>query len=514
MKQRAEFPKGFVWGVAAASYQVEGAADEGGRGPSVWDMMCRRPGAVWKGHTGAIACDHYHRFREDVALMRQIGVHAYRFSVSWPRVLPEGRGKPNPKGLSFYDRLVDALLSAKIEPWITLFHWDFPLALYYRGGWLNRDSADWFADYAALVVGRLGDRVRYWMTHNEPQCTIGLGHHQGSHAPGDRLATAEWLRAAHHLLLSHGKAVQAIRASSRLPCRVGWAVVGHGYVPASDSARDRRAARRRTFAVREANARNASWWMDPVVFARYPEDGCRVFGEAVPESAASDLQTIAQPLDFLGLNIYHAPVVRADSEGHAETVDPAVGHALTTYLWPVVPSSLYWIPRFWQERYGLPLFITENGMANTDWISLDGRVHDPQRIDFLRRYLHALRRAVVDGVDVRGYFHWSILDNFEWHEGYKQRFGLVFVDYPTQRRVVKDSAYWYARLIRTNGASLEEDPARGITREMRAWTKRKTKRTPTHPMSCHPCARRFERGGHNFFVGLRHRLPQAGTNYS
>jgi beta-glucosidase len=450
----AGFRNDFVWGVAAASYQVEGAAHEDGRGESVWDMLCRKEGAVWKGHSGEVACDHYHRHKEDVAIMKELGVRAYRLSVAWPRVLPGGVGAVNEKGLAFYDKLIDELLAAGIQPWVTLFHWDFPLALYHRGGWLNRDSADWFADYTRIVVKRLGDRVKHWMTHNEPQCTIGLGHQSGVHAPGDKLATAEWLLAAHNLLRSHGKCVQAIRATSKSPCQVGYAPVGHGLLPASDSPADVEAARQATLSVTNRNAWNATWWMDPLVFGRYPEDGLALFGKDAPAFTDDDMKTIRQPLDFLGLNIYQAETVHAGADGKAEPVTKLQGFPMTTYLWPVVPSALYWIPRFWQERYQLPLVITENGMGNTDWVSLDGKVHDPQRIDFLHRYLCELRRAAADGLDVRGYFQWSIMDNFEWQEGYKQRFGIVHVDYPTQKRTPKDSAYWYKEVIRTNGRDL------------------------------------------------------------
>jgi beta-glucosidase len=450
------FPAGFTWGVAAASYQVEGAAAEDGRGESVWDMLCRKPGAVWNGHTGDIACDHYHRYREDVAIMKAMGVNAYRLSVAWPRVLPGGTGAVNAKGLAFYDRLVDELLAAGVTPWITMFHWDFPLALYKRGGWLNRDSADWFADYATVVVRRLGDRVRDWMTHNEPQCTIGLGHQTGVHAPGDKLATAEWLLAGHNLLRSHGKCAQAIRAASPGHCRIGYAPVGHGAMPASASAADVKAAREWTFAVKQADSWNASWWMDPVVFGKYPADGLKLFGANAPAACCDDMETIRQPLDFVGMNIYHCRTVKAGKDGCPVEAPRAPGYPINTFTWPVAPSSLYWLPKFWQERYGLPIVITENGMCNTDWVSLDGKVHDPQRIDFLRRYLMELRRAAADGVDVRGYFQWSIMDNFEWAEGYKQRFGLVHVDYQTQKRTPKDSAWWYRDVIASNGASLDD----------------------------------------------------------
>ncbi|MBN1922391.1 MAG: beta-glucosidase [Anaerolineae bacterium] len=452
------FPPSFVWGAAAASYQIEGAAYEDGKGLSIWDMLCRKPGAIWEGHTGDLACDHYHRCAEDVALMRQLGLQAYRFSISWPRVLPEGTGKVNPSGLGFYDRLVDSLLEAGVAPYATLFHWDFPYALYCKGGWLNRDSADWFANYARVVVEALGDRVRDWMTLNEIQVFVGMGHLDGEHAPGDKLGMPEVLRVGHHALLAHGKAVQAIRAASPGPCRVGWAPTIFPLIPMTKSPEDVAAARLAMFSVPEGDYAlwSSSWWLDPVFFGRYPEDGLRVFASAAPPVESGDMETIAEPLDFCGFNIYQGRRVQAGPEGYPVVVPHATGYAKTSYDWAVMPETLYWGPRFMYERYGVPLFITENGLANADWISLDGAVHDPQRIDFTRRYLLALERAIADGVDVRGYFHWSLMDNFEWAQGYRERFGLIFVDYATQQRVLKDSATWYRDVIASNGVKLHE----------------------------------------------------------
>ncbi len=447
-----KFPKGFVWGAAAASYQVEGAAYEDGKGLSVWDTLCRKPGAIWNGHTGDVACDHYHRYRSDVALMKRIGLKAYRLSISWPRVMPDGVGRVNEKGMAFYDRLIDALIAAGIQPFVTLFHWDYPYALYQRGGWLNRDSADWFAEYAAVVVSRLSDRVQHWMTQNEPQCFIGLGHESGGHAPGLKLPEAEWLQAAHHAMLAHGRAVQAIRAASRVPCRIGYAPVGAAAYPETERPADVAAARQQMFSVRAKSVWNNAWWMDPIFLGRYPEDGWKLFGASVPKVEPGDMKTIRQKLDFFGVNVYRGGCVRRGPDGRPEDVPLKAGHPLTAFHWEVTPEALYWAPRFYYERYKLPIYVTENGMANTDWIALDGKVHDPQRIDYTQRYLRALGRAVRDGVDVRGYFHWSIMDNFEWAEGYKQRFGMIYVDYPTQRRILKDSAHWYSRVIRTNGA--------------------------------------------------------------
>lgn len=448
------FPDGFIWGAATASYQIEGAASEDGRGPSIWDDYSHKPGKTWEGDTGDVACDHYHRYKEDIALMKDIGLQAYRFSIAWPRVMPAGTGAVNEKGLAFYDRLVDALLAAGVQPWATLFHWDYPLALFDRGGWLNADSPKWFADYVAIVVDRLSDRVSHWMTINEPQCFIGIGMFGGNHAPAMSLSLKEALLAAHHVLLGHGLAVQTIRARAKTKPAVGWAVVGCVNYPASDSAADIEAARRATMGVTQKNLWNNAWWADPALLGRYPADGLALYGADAPKFTDADLRTIHQPLDFYGANIYQGDEVRAGVGGEPELVRYPVGGPRTLYGWKVAPESLEWGPRFLYERYKTPIVITENGMSNVDWVMEDGGVHDPQRIDFLRKYLQAYRRSIAAGVDARGYFQWSLLDNFEWAEGYKHRFGLVYVDFETQKRTPKDSAAWYRDVIRTQGRSL------------------------------------------------------------
>ena len=448
------FPQNFVWGAAAASYQIEGAAYEDEKGLSVWDMFCQKPGTIWNAQSGEIACDHYHRYQEDVDLMKEIGLHAYRLSISWPRVLPNGTGTVNSKGLDFYDKLIDALLQAGVTPYITLFHWDFPYELYCRGGWLNPDSPDWFAEYTKVVVDKLSDRVKHWMTLNEPQCFIGLGHDTGYHAPGDRLGLAQVARAGHHALLAHGKAVQTIRTYAQAESCIGYVPVGDAYYPATQKAEDVEAARRKTLSVTKKNVWNNTWWMDPIFLGRYPEDGLQIFGKDAPEIRDGDMETICQPIDFLGLNIYQGQRVCAGANNQVEDIPLPVGYAQTAFYWPVTPEALYWCPKFLYERYNTPIMITENGLSNTDWVALDGKVHDPQRIDFLTRYLREVKKACRDGVDIRGYFLWSILDNFEWAEGYKQRFGIVYVDYPTQKRILKDSAHWYKDVIMSNGDKL------------------------------------------------------------
>ena len=446
------FPKDFVWGGAASSYQIEGAAYLDGGGLSVWDMLGRQPGRVVNGDTGEIACDHYHRYREDVGLMAEIGLQAYRFSVSWPRILPQGTGAVNQKGLDFYSRLVDALLEHGIAPWLTLFHWDYPYALYCRGGWLNRDSADWFAEYTAHVVDRLSDRVSHWMTVNEPQCFIGLGHLDGTHAPGMRMGIAEVLLAAHHSLLAHGQAVQVIRARAKTDPRISTAQASRVSIPATDQPDDIAAARKSMFSIREKGFFNNSWFSDPMILGHYPEDGLALFAADMPEIPDGDLATIQQPLDFYGVNIYSGNYVRATPAGDYEQVTDT-DSAVTDMGWPVTPGALYWGPRFLHERYQLPIVITENGMANVDHV-VNGSVHDQKRIDFLQGYLEEYRRAIADGVPALGYFLWSIIDNFEWAEGYARRFGLIYVDYATRRRTMKDSADWYRQVIAANGGDL------------------------------------------------------------
>jgi beta-glucosidase len=451
------FPKDFIWGAAAASYQIEGAAHDDGKGDSTWDMMCRRPGKIWKNHTGDVACDHYHRYKEDVAIMKSLGLKAYRLSISWPRVMPDGDKTVNQKGLDFYSRLVDELLAAGIEPWVTLFHWDFPHALYLRGGWMNRCSSEWFAKYTEVIVDRLGDRVQNWMTLNEPICIIGCGHFNGAHAPGDVLPMREVLLVGHHVLMSHGRAVQVIRARAKKKPNVGFAPNSIVGVPATNDAADIAAARQFMFSVTEAVPWQNTWWMDPALKGEYPQDGLKVFGADAPKPQSGDMELIKQPLDFFGVNIYHGDCIKANKDKGFEKVDYPTGWPMTAFFWPVVPSSLYWGPKFLQERYKLPLVITENGMSNVDWVAVDGRVHDGARIDFMNRYLYELSRAAREGVDIRGYFHWSIMDNFEWGEGYKQRFGLVHVDYNTLKRTPKDSALWYRDTIASNGANLQRN---------------------------------------------------------
>jgi beta-glucosidase len=437
---RASFPKDFVWGVATSAYQIEGAHDADGRGPSIWDGFCRLPGAIASGDTGATACDHYHRWPEDLRLLRDLGVKAYRFSIAWPRVLPQGRGQVNTAGLDFYERLVDALRAAGIEPYPTLYHWDLPQALQDLGGWPARDTASAFADYAAVVATRLGDRVRHWTTHNEPMVVTVFGHFSGTHAPGVKDPQAA-LQTAHHLLLSHGQAAQAIRAGARGPVQVGIALNLQPVDPLSDSPEDRQAAWRLDGFVNR-------WFLDPLFRGEYPQDLLPHFGPLAPKVQSGDLETIRAPLDFLGVNYYSRVRVRHKPEGllQAEQVETSGGER--SLMWEVYPEGLgRLLDRLVTEYRPPAILITENGMPLEDVPDAGGMVNDAPRIDFLRRHLAQLQEALARGAPVRGYFVWSLLDNFEWSLGYRMRFGLVHVDFATQQRTPKASARWYSQQI-------------------------------------------------------------------
>ena len=444
------FKKDFVWGAATASYQIEGAWNEDGKGLSIWDVFSHEPNKICEGHTGDVACDHYHRYKQDVKLMKQLGIKAYRFSISWPRLIPNGVGKLNPKGVEFYSNLIDELLENGIEPYITLFHWDYPYELYKKGGWLNDDSVNWFADYAARVAELFSDRVKNFITFNEPQCFIGESYLGAAHAPGLRVSYKDVFQMCHNVLKAHGAAVIALRKNAKQPIKIGYAPTGTVCYPSSENEADIEAARKNMFKCNYINNGvmwNISWWSDPVILGKYPQDGLKLYKEYLPEITDEDMKLINQPIDFFGSNIYNGEEVKSDSNGNPVIVARKIGHGKTAIQWTVTPESLRWGPRFYYERYKLPFFITENGMSAHDVVSLDGKVHDPNRIDFLNRYLIELEKATDDGVDIGGYFQWSFMDNFEWAKGYTERFGLVYVDYETQQRIPKDSAYWYKNWI-------------------------------------------------------------------
>lgn len=433
----SSFPADFVWGAATAAYQVEGAVHEDGRGESVWDRFAATPGKVRAGDTGEVACDFYHRYPEDIALMRELGLAAFRFSVSWPRVFPAGRGSPNPAGLDFYDRLVDELLTAGIEPFPTLFHWDTPQALEDAGGWPVRATAYAFVDYAEAVVARLGDRVRHWTTHNEPGVVSSHGYGSGVHAPG-RTSARDAVAAAHHLLLSHGLAVDAIRSLAP-EASVGIALDLTQPYPAGASPEDLAAARQ---VDGEANR----WFLDPLFRGAYPDDQRERLALAEPVIRDGDLETIAAPIDFLGVNTYRRHVVAGGNGGPPRILRPEGRY--TTMDWEVHPESFRGLLVSLADEYApAAIYVTENGAAFADVRGHDGRVHDVERGEYLLDHIDAVGRAIAAGAPVKGYFVWSLLDNFEWGYGYSQRFGLVYVDYPTLERIPKDSFGLYRELI-------------------------------------------------------------------
>ena len=444
------FPDGFIWGAATASYQIEGAHDEDGRSPSIWDTFARTPGKVLGGDTGDVACDHYHRYAEDVALMSDLGLDAYRFSVAWPRVIPTGTGAVNRAGLDFYSRLVDRLLEHGIRPVVTLYHWDLPQALDDRGGWLNRESAQWFADYSAAVVGALGDRVSHWTTLNEPWCSSVLSYAIGAHAPGHQ-DPLEAMVAAHHLMLAHGTAVPVIR--EHCPGAEVSITLNPSQVWGPEDGDERDAD-----AVRRADNALNGLFFGPIFHGAYPDgfldDTAHLTDHAFIRNG--DLRAMSAPLDNLGVNNYFPTRVRAarNSEestnrmpGCAGVVETDPRPPLTDMGWEMSPESHRLILERSARESGLPIYITENGSAWPDTVSEDGEVHDPDRVSYLQEHLGAVADAVEDGVDIRGYFAWSLLDNFEWAYGYEKRFGIVHVDYDTLKRTVKDSGREYARII-------------------------------------------------------------------
>lgn len=431
------FPPRFVWGAATASYQIEGAWNEGEKGESIWDRFSHTPGKVRDGDTGDIACDHYHRFAEDVNLMRDMGIKAYRFSVSWPRVIPNGSGPVNWVGLDFYDRLVDSLLVAGIEPYATLYHWDLPQELQDKGGWTNRDVLGYFADYSACMVRRLGDRVKNWMTINEPWVISFLGNRTGEHAPGIKDEKTA-LQVAHNLMVGHGMAVQAIRADQP-NANVGIVFSLSPAEPETNSPADVEAAQR-------SWERDSGWFLDPILKAHYPAGAWKERGNLVPDVKPGDFALTSQKLDFVGVNYYFRTLVNAKG-----TVDKIPGSEYTEMGWEVNAPSLRGLLNRMHKEYKLPpVFITENGAAFKDEVSADGQVHDPRRLNYIKDHLTQVREAINDGVDVRGYFVWSLMDNFEWAHGFSKRFGVTHVDYKTLKRTVKDSGKWYSRVIKAN----------------------------------------------------------------
>lgn len=454
------FPKEFLWGAATSAYQIEGAWNEDGKGLSIWDIYCMKDGAVKNGEDGKTACDHYHRYKEDVALMKKLGLKAYRFSVSWPRVMPSGTGDVNQKGIDFYNNLIDELIKNDIEPVITMYHWDLPAKLHYRGGWLNSEIADCFAEYAKVIAENFTDRVKKIITINEPLCVIGLGYSEGIHAPGLKLSARECLKCAHNLLLAHGKAAKTLKKYGAADVKVGIAPNMDNYYPL-DAANiaDVNAAQSKMFEIERNNPRawlsRINWWLDPVTKGHYPLEGKDEYEKFLPAGYDREIKDIGETVDFICFNLYFGAPVTTDENG--KTVMAKLDAAKTQVDWPITPDAIKWSAKFLHERYNLPLYVSENGMACHDAVSLDGEVHDPNRVDYLNRYLLKLSEAIDEGADVRGYFVWSLTDNFEWALGYDPRFGIVYVDYKTQERIMKDSAKWYSKVIETNGDALNND---------------------------------------------------------
>lgn len=458
------FDKNFIWGTASSSYQIEGAFAEDGKGLSIWDTFANREGNIAHNENGNISCDHYHRYREDIALMHKLGIKAYRFSISWPRIFPEGIVKDasgnikyNKAGLDFYDNIVECCLANDIIPFITLYHWDLPQKLEDNGGWLNRETAYIFADYAEFICRHFSDRVTNIATINEPQIISGLGYMRGLHAPGKKLDIVSVLSVVHHLALAHGLAVSRMRAVAKQPIKTGFSSTGNLCYPARECPEDIDAARTASFSITVGDITfNHTIFCDMTCLGQYPdiinsglnkEPGLTDFPDyySLPFVQDGDINIMHQPIDFLGINVYNGHEISCTG-----AVNKKPGSPRTALGWPVTPGVMNYGFRFLYERYNLPIYIFEDGLACNDIVSLDGKVHDPNRIDFLTRYLTELNKAYESGVPILGYFHWSFTDNFEWHSGYDPRFGLVYVDYESQERIPKDSAYWYSSLIKEN----------------------------------------------------------------
>ena len=444
------FPDEFLWGASTSAYQIEGAYNEDGKGENIWDRFVRWDAHVLNGDTGDIACDHYHRMPQDVALFKKLGIPCYSFTISWTRILPEGRGQVNVKGLDFYDRLVDALLDDGIRPKATLYHWDFPQLLQDLGGWPNRDSVDWFADYAHIIFEKLADRVKFWATHNEPWVAAFLGYAAGFHAPGI-CDYSQAYQTAHHLLLAHGKAVQAYRQGG-YNGQIGLILNLNGLIPASNSDEDRAAMQR-------VHDETHALFLDPVFNGEYPQALFDFIGPHKPNIQADDLQLIQQPIDFLGLNYYNTDLVAFDVHAGLNKARlipySAPGWGRTEMKWGIHPAGIKGEGLHIKERYGNPdLYITENGCAMPDEPDENGFVADRDRVRYIKAHLQALHEAIQEGVNLKGYFVWSIFDNFEWERGYGPRFGLVRVNYKTLERIPKQSAYWYRDVITNNAINL------------------------------------------------------------
>lgn len=445
MKAKLTFPGHFLWGAATASYQIEGGWNEDGKGPSIWDTFTHQPGRIFENQTGDTACDHYHLCQNDIALMKQLGLTSYRFSTAWSRVLPEGIGKVNQKGLDFYDFIVDELLRNNIEPFLTLYHWDLPQALQDKGGWANRDITNWFVEYASVIVERLSDRVKYWATLNEPMVVVGAGHLYGQHAPGIQDLSAT-LATAHHLLLAHGKAVEMIRKNAKSKPEVGIVLSLSAIQPATDKQEDKLAAKKADSFLNQT-------MLEPIFHANYPDELTSQLGSLFPTIEPDDMKIISTPLDFLGINYYTRNVVKYNPDVPLlEFSEIKPNGNPYSQMWEVYPEGLLEvIERVWTEYKPGKIFITENGICVADAPDFDDRIRDPRRIQYIQDHLIQVWKAIEKKIPVDGYFVWSLMDNFEWAYGYNYRFGIVHVNFNNQKRFIKDSGYWYQKTIRENG---------------------------------------------------------------
>ena len=450
------FRDDFVWGVASSAYQIEGKEPGDGAGRMIWDTFIEE-GRIADGKNASVTCDHMHRYPDDYKLMRLLGIKAYRFSVNWSRIMPEGTGQVNEKAIALYRNMIMSMKENGITPYLTMYHWEFPQALQDRGGWLNEESIQWFGEYATVIAENFSDICEYFVTMNEPECFVGLGHLSGVHAPGKKMSYKDTFQIAHNAMRAHGQAVINLRKYAKQPIKIGYAPTCSMAYPETDKPEDIEAARKVLFSFYNPMDNwtwNVAWFNDPVFLGRYPENGLEKFKEYLPEITYADMELISQPLDFMGQNIYNGYIVRAGADGEPEFVPLPDGLPKTAAGWPVNPECLYWGIKFIYDRYKMPIYLTENGMSCHDIVSEDGKVHDPNRITFLDRYLSALQCANDEGVDIRGYFLWTFLDNFEWEKGFSERFGIVHVDFKTLKRTVKDSAYWYQNVIESNGAAL------------------------------------------------------------
>lgn len=440
------FPKNFAWGTATAAYQIEGGAFEKGKGLNVWDVGAKVKGRVFEGHTGEFACDTFHRYKEDVSILKEMGVKHFRLSLSWSRILPQGVGEVSEEGIKFYRDFLSELKKSGITPWVTLFHWDYPYSLFQRGGWLNDESPLWFEEYAKIVSKYLGDLVENFITINEPQCFVELGHYLGVHAPFLRLSRHEELLAAHNVLKANALAERALRAGSDHPIKVGFAMAYAASMPKNKE--DEEAAYEDSFLCHN-DLFGTSFWADPMIFGRYDESFSAFFEENDFHPSEEDMKIIKGNFDFFGVNSYTGNYV-TQKDGKTVPVPFSPSNPTTDMRWHVTPEVMYYTPKFLYRRYGLPIVYTENGVAISEWKDLDGKIRDYSRIDFIKRYLRELEKAAKE-VPVEGYFYWSFLDNYEWTEGYSKTFGLVHVDYDTFERTKKESAHFYQKVIETNG---------------------------------------------------------------